>query len=546
MSENFLHKVLFFSLLIAYPIMYAPYGINETDGGFITGLAWQILQGKQLYSEVIYVRPPLTVWLRALEMRLLPTDWAVLAERVFFYWKIGISAWLAADSLAFRKKKWMLAALGFVVSAHCYPAAAWHTVDGILFGSLAFWFLFKKPNSLIFSALAGVFTVMSMLCKQSFFPLAVVFFAVVAIFFWKKKMGIGQLVAAVVGFFGAVAAFFFYLKISGAWSAYFEWTAGAGSFRDFFQHGFVDFFRISPQVLGFVLAGAVLGFLLKFLKKGIGNWPVFALAIAGLIGSYLFQVIENQSFTPPFGQSRLLFDASFLWLVFLFFQKKWDAAAVRFAAFLSLSWMASISWGYNLPVLCATPLVFGVWEIGVFLTGSRPAVFFLKNGFLTAFFNHKMAQWLLLAALVFTFFVGNQFIYRDGRRHEMTEPLSEIFPKLESIKSDPETYEKYLELREFHEKYGANLTVVPSFPLADFLLGTRPVLPIDWESSLETNGHNELIINVLEEKMPIVLVEKNYGDRLFSDPKFAATKWLVEHFSKIGESENFWVYRPNN
>ena len=185
-------KALFFCLLVTYPLAYAPYGVNETDGGFITGLAWQILQGKQLYTEVIYVRPPLTVWLRALELCLLPTNWAILAERVFFYWKIGLAAWLAADALAFGKKKWQLAALGFVVSAHSYPAAAWHTVDGVLFGTIGLWCFFRKPETsakpLIFSFLAGVFSVLAMLCKQSFFPLAVVIFALAAVFLWKKKI----------------------------------------------------------------------------------------------------------------------------------------------------------------------------------------------------------------------------------------------------------------------------------------------------------------------------------------------------------------------
>ena len=60
-GEEPLFKWLFFSLLAAYCLCYAPYGVNETDGGFVTGLAWQTLQGKTLYGDVVYVRPPLPV-----------------------------------------------------------------------------------------------------------------------------------------------------------------------------------------------------------------------------------------------------------------------------------------------------------------------------------------------------------------------------------------------------------------------------------------------------------------------------------------------------
>ena len=83
-------RVLFFSLLAAYCWYYAPYGINETDGGFLTGLAWQLLNGKTMYADVVYVRPPLPIWLRALELMLLPESWAILGERWIFFGKVAL------------------------------------------------------------------------------------------------------------------------------------------------------------------------------------------------------------------------------------------------------------------------------------------------------------------------------------------------------------------------------------------------------------------------------------------------------------------------
>src|SRR5262245_43862172 len=102
-------KWLFFGLIPAYCLVYAPYGINETDGGFLTGLAWQVLSGKELYRDVVYVRPPLPVWLRAGELLLLPEQWAILGERCIFYLKVGAYAWLGASTLIHGQRRWILA-----------------------------------------------------------------------------------------------------------------------------------------------------------------------------------------------------------------------------------------------------------------------------------------------------------------------------------------------------------------------------------------------------------------------------------------------------
>ncbi|MEO6037351.1 MAG: hypothetical protein ABIQ93_02990, partial [Saprospiraceae bacterium] len=167
--NRFAWPFLFFAVVIGYCLAYAPYGINETDGGFLTGLAWQVLQGKVLYRDLLYVRPPLPVWLRALELHLLPETWAILGERWIFYLKLATYSWLAAATLTAGRNRWQLATLAFIVSVHCYPAAAWHTVDGIFFAVLATWLLFKVPGPWGAMA-AGLALVAALLCKQSFYP----------------------------------------------------------------------------------------------------------------------------------------------------------------------------------------------------------------------------------------------------------------------------------------------------------------------------------------------------------------------------------------
>ena len=98
--EKRLWMFLFFAVLSGYALYYAPYGIDESDGGFMTGLAWQWLSGKALYSELLYARPPLPVWLRAATLCILPDQWAILGERWVFYAQVGLYSWLGASLLA--------------------------------------------------------------------------------------------------------------------------------------------------------------------------------------------------------------------------------------------------------------------------------------------------------------------------------------------------------------------------------------------------------------------------------------------------------------
>ena len=41
-------QILFFAIIGCYLLLYVPFGINETDGGFITAYAWRLLHGEQL------------------------------------------------------------------------------------------------------------------------------------------------------------------------------------------------------------------------------------------------------------------------------------------------------------------------------------------------------------------------------------------------------------------------------------------------------------------------------------------------------------------
>ena len=213
---------LFFAVVLGYALCYAPFGADESDGGFLTGLAWQWLSGKSLYSEILYTRPPLPVWLRAAELTLMPDHWAILGERWVFYAEVALYSWLGASLLAGVERTWHLATLTFVVSVHCYPPTALHTFDGILFCVLSVWLSAREGWGLWSAVLAGVSVAAATLCKQSFYPFAIMF----AIFSWGLRKRSFEQASALA--FGAVyAVFFFFLLKTNALQEVFP-ARGAG------------------------------------------------------------------------------------------------------------------------------------------------------------------------------------------------------------------------------------------------------------------------------------------------------------------------------
>lgn len=466
-------QLVFFVLLAGYCLYYAPYGINETDGGFLTGLAWQVLSGKTLYQDIVYVRPPVPVWLRALELHLLPEAWAILGERWIFYGKLALYSWLGAAVLTSGANRWILAAFGLVVSAHCYPPMAWHTVDGILLAVLSAWLLLKDSPVAIFTS--GLILVGSLLCKQSFYPLLPVFLFFAAL---RPVKPVFTAALFLSGFLLAAGIFTYYLWNQGTLASFLEMTAGAASGNQALEHGLLDFFRITPELaipgLGLLLPAFYGHFKKRNPDISLYCWGLWLLALPV---SYAAITWWRQDHTVPFAQSRAMFALAVFILVFLPGGAKerslfsWLAGILRQqrAAWLLLavSWSAAVSWGYNLPILFATP-----WIWAAMLCSHQ----FYKASAIQ--FPKQILTGVYLLLLVLAFRVGYSFIYRDGQRSDMDQDLGRIFPSLRGVFSDNETAERYMELQILAERY-SNFAVLPAFPQANFLSQTYPPLPLD-------------------------------------------------------------------
>jgi hypothetical protein len=528
-SNTLLWEILFFSILAIYCWLHAPYGINETDGGFLTGLAWQVLNGKALFGDVIYVRPPLPVWLRAGELFWLPDQFAVLGERWIFYFKVALYSWLGAATLTSGAHRWMLATFSFVISAHCYPPMAWHTVDGILFSALGIWLLARVPNWWG-TALAGVCIFAALLCKQSFYPMAFVF-AVILILDKNRS----RAVWGIGSFFLCTALFFSYLQSKDLLENYLKMTGASASGGQALQHGILDYFRIKP-VVALLSIPILVPVIMHFWKKKnllLAAWA-WALWLVMLAASYAFDVWQRQEFTSPFAQARLLFWGAAMFVTTslrhcVIGNPMLTPFIVYLSSLLAVSWCAAISWGYNLPILFAVPGIFAAMEI--------------SRRLWRQVYPNLNLNWLNLCALILllaVFRYAYEFVYRDGQRGEMVTPMGEVFPQLTGIYSTSEKGQFYLELKNLAAEY-PNFKTLPAFPQANFLTKTRPPLPLDWVVNRETNGDNTLILKNLQENKPTLFIEKKYADKIPNDPELSLTRDLLRTGTIVDETPHFWV-----
>lgn len=366
------------------------YGFSPTDDEFVLAGSWRLLHGQVPHRDFVSARPvgssilhlvdfalpgPLFVDGRlttALEFVLTAAALLVLALRGSAPRPspgtprdagVAATACLALGSTAI-----MLANL------HTFPLTPWHTVDGLCCGAVG-WFLIDdglvldKPGRRRLGLFLAGFAA---ICKQSFAPVPLIALAMLVVRrrefrpTWRSpRVFVGDAVA-----------------LAAAPAGYLVWIAAAGGLGDA-----VVQLTASPPVWGAqtllgpwhtvandpgviawgaVFVAAVAGWAVG-MRSRRAAWRRVAYAAAAVVSVVLVGTLWGVTLGDPAGAGLVPFNAAapeaspLLWWMCLILVGA-DAAARRrvFVPALgtcALAWMASLSWGYALPVLLQGSLV---------------------------------------------------------------------------------------------------------------------------------------------------------------------------------------------
>jgi hypothetical protein len=531
--------LLFVMLVGVYCWIYAPYGLENNDGGFILGLAYQVFNGGSLYDQIIYVRPPISPILHSFifypPFSLAP----IFSDRIFVYFQIAIYSTLSA-LLAKRLFQWetgytaVVTALIFVFSAHSFPPMAWHTIDGIFFSVIALclvvWGKNKNQILLFFSACSAILAAGS---KQPFYIVPIL----ILLLSMSNGKRMPKLALALASFIGASILFLIVLRQFGSDEVIWQEISSQTNLRDLLSVGVInyirDFFHLRSIIATWPLMAALTIYVIRS-QNNIIFLPYYLLASIWL----LLLIIAQFYFTATgWAQPLSVFDSVYL-ITFLYsgvmvFKTRQESWLI-ISSMHVVGWAASISWGYLTTILYAAPSVI---TLAVIL---RPAV--------DKFLAVRALCVATLPAALLIFFMGNWFSYSlEGtvRRTSISADMGEISPSLRFIKAPIEQFELYRELIKILGRIESRpYVVLPNIPLAHMLTGTINPIGIDWPLNAEVGKNEKIIIERLTSSVDYAVVYKNANPKPEGQGKFgsATTVYISQNWKLTESSQNFSIF----
>jgi hypothetical protein len=167
-----------------------------------------------------------------------------------------------------------------------------------------------------------------------------------------------------------------------------------------------------------------------------------------------------------------------------------------------------------------------------------------------AVYRSYVAQKVVAAmVLVFTFsifLVSRQTnLFTEQARSAQTYNLGEIYPRLEGLYSNRQTYEDYLQMNQIAAAAAARfqrpVVVMPNFPLFYFLEGKRNPMTVDWWNDGDTQPHREKLQAELLQKNPLILFQKClsvYEEGCDPDSELVP-QWVLNHSKVLIETGRF-------
>ena len=483
--------------------------LGDTDQQYLFGLSWRMFRGEAIYTDFDYVRPPLSPWLHQIWF-FLPAPVSLVTGRMVMVIQLAISSWLLSRVLLPSSRQFVWAfLLSFLVSLHNFPTMPWHTIDGVFFGSVGIWWLTRESSW----KYAGWWMIcLAALTKQSFFPL------IPAALLWQLLDSPGQWKSHLAGV--GVAVGFSGLMIWGiAGSALSDgmigMIMGSGSFEDVIRAGIFQYaVPIVPAII--IISFKYTAGLWRY--HSVKNW-FYPLALTLLLAGWAFLGWKsNDSVPPPFRIAHILFWVA-LWEAIQRYRRTKD---LTWLMALALAWCASLSWGYQTPLLVAAPLV-------LITDPDR--------------LQKLIVPVVAASAVVLT---GFFFPYRESfPTFSLSEQSENTYLTLGLIQTGAEITEELNELAVWRELYPGSFSILPNWPLIHGLTDTDNPLRIDWAHNAEGHFDQWELYESGLENCETIFVDKDRADKAQLDGKYgsALLRHVMDHWELTEEGTHFLVYQ---
>ncbi len=518
-------QLIFLGIVLIYAFGLSAFGMENFDTGYIPSFSWRIVNGELPYVDFFYKGPPATFYLHALFMKILP-------ETAQFYWIRATVYLLFALQVFFtvagifrlfpniKTNKWAVMSLCFVASLLNFAPYPWPTTDGLLFASAAFYILSANTNPKHGPLLAiALLSLLSALTKQSFYGVPLLFLVWIYTVAGLKK---AITFAVISGFF--LCCFLVFISKTAGLHNYIAQTTGETHLFDLFFVGFHHYILIPVRwfaVLA-VITIAIALYLLKTKRAGLLARACKTIALTFLLAAFIVFFFDAQF------ASRLWWDGCVFILAYASLKNYPFKSLLPLWVLLGIAWSASISLGYQFPVLFSTAMF----------------------GIIILFFEDMvLPKWHYTLMFVLTI-AGLSHVwqpYREKPLPELTYALGSISPKLSGIHTNRENFEKYTELKSLFNQYRPNVAVAPDIPMAHYLFSNESPLPADWLLPTETGRKPILFETLLSQPGMHVLLEKSYLDGsdngTGSPAAFSPIAWFVHtKMKKTAETQYFMIY----
>ena len=537
---------LYLALIVFYCVLYAPFGLENNDGGFILGLSRQFSEGARIYEDIAYIRPPVSIIFHSLSF-ISPLDAApILSSRIIYFLQIGIYSAVAAALVSNQLKLspialLILASASFIFSAHNFPPMAWHTVDGIFFSVLALFFAQRAQTgttstSFIGALLAFILALLAGLSKQPFYIAPILVGLIILYPLSVRKLAITALAAIC----GSIILYFILASLLNV-NAMISAIGSQTSIRDLVSAGIVNYMRDWYSLRSIITVGPLAGVLLSWIYGRVtGKIPAAGLylQIALVLSVLIFMMSVLQMFLAAdrWISPRAMLDSLFTITTLVSIVESIRTRHRSWLMILALhgvSWAASISWGYTTIALFSAPSIIVVTIAGMDILEKRKTQVVVATATSVA------------AAVIF--FIGNQFLYSlEGpvKRSDSTVSLGDELPALTGIRITATQAAALKELQALRSQLGVNLIVLPNWPLYNTIFGGRNPIGMDWLLNTEVGPFDQVVRSRLDQ-VEYTLVFRNASPSPTSEGRFGSqiTQSVTQNWVLLDvNAEHFQVY----